>query len=98
MGMITKDQVIAMMETIFDPEIGVDIWSMGLIYSVDILDETSIHFLMTYTSPLCPAGPQLHQEIRDNMITLGFKNIAIDVTFDPPWKPSQVLKDALGLP
>ncbi len=95
--MPTKEQIIEILETIFDPEVGVDIWTMGLIYDITIVDEKNVKILMTFTSPMCPAGAQLKQEVTDNLRSLGFSAVEITITFEPPWKPSQALKEALGL-
>jgi len=95
--MVTKDQVIEMLETINDPELGVDIWTMGLIYDIDIRSDQEIFIRMTFTSPFCPAGEQIKDEVRDGLKLLQFERVNIDVTFDPPWQPSPALKTALGL-
>lgn len=97
MRMVTKDQVIEMLETINDPELGVDIWTMGLIYDIDIRSDQEIFIRMTFTSPFCPAGEQIKDEVRDGLKLLQFERVNIDVTFDPPWQPSPALKTALGL-
>lgn len=96
--MITKEQVIEMLETVLDPEVSLDIWTMGLIYNIDIINDKEIHLLMTYTTPLCPAGPALQQDVTDSMRQLGFERVEVEITFDPPWQPSAELKAALGLP
>ncbi len=96
--MATKEDVIQMLETVDDPEIGVDIWTMGLIYDIDIQNKDDIKITMTYTSPMCPLGEHIKEDIRESLKLLKFKNIDINVTFDPPWQPSEELKAALGLP
>ena len=96
--MFTKDQVIEYLETVIDPEVGIDIWTMGLIYNIDIKDEKTVHILMTFTTPMCPAGPQLQNEVQDTLRQLGFSAVEVEITFEPPWKPPQALRDALGLP
>lgn len=92
-----KNHVIEMLETVHDPELGIDVWTMGLIYDINIIDEKSIKILMTYTSPLCPLGEEIQEEIKKGMRQLGFKNIKIEVTFSPPWKPKPELRTALGI-
>jgi metal-sulfur cluster biosynthetic enzyme len=86
-----------MLETVIDPEVNVDIWTMGLIYNIDITDENSVRILMTLTSPLCPAGPYLRQQVTDAMHDAGFSAVEVELTFDPPWKPPQGLREALGI-
>ena len=95
--MVTKEHIIAMLETITDPEVGLDIHTMGLIYDIQIKSEKEIFILMTFTSPMCPVGEYLKQEISDSMKELGFSEIKIKVTFEPAWKPSAELREALGI-
>lgn len=95
--MQTKESVIQLLETIIDPELNIDIYTLGLIYDIDIQDDTTVHITMTYTTPMCPAGPYLQDQIRNEMINLGFEHIAIEVTFDPPWEMSKELKVMFGL-
>lgn len=95
--MATREQVIEMLETIIDPEVNMDIWTMGLIYDIDIKDDTHIRILMTLTTPACPVGPFLQQAVTDAMRDLGFSAVDVALTFDPPWTPPQTLRDALGI-
>lgn len=96
--MITKEQVIERLETIIDPEVGIDIHTMGLIYDIQIKSDKELYLLITYTTPMCPAGPTIQDEIRGDMRALGFEKIDIDLTFEPAWKPSKELREALGVP
>lgn len=95
--MITKEKIIAVLNTVKDPEVNLDIWTMGLIYNIDI-DKNNVKILMTYTTPFCPWGPQLNDEIitmlKDN---LGIKKVEIEVTFDPPYKMPEELRTMLGI-
>jgi metal-sulfur cluster biosynthetic enzyme len=95
--MPTREQVIEMLETIFDPEVNMDIWTMGLIYDIQIKNDKEIFILMTLTTPACPVGPFIQQEITDAVRSLGFSSVEIELTFDPPWTPPQALRDALGI-
>lgn len=95
--MVTKEQIIERLETIIDPEVSFDIWTMGLIYEITIVSEDHVHLLMTYTTPLCPAGPQMQAQITDEMRDLGFSKVEIELTFDPAWKMPEALKVMLGL-
>ena len=97
MPQITKQQITEMLETVVDPELGVDIWTMGLVYGVDIPKDKEVHITMTYTTPFCPYGEQLKEEVEDSMKILGFDKVLIDVTFDPPWAPPKELRDAMGV-
>ena len=95
--MITRDAIIAEFKTVFDPEINLDIWTMGIIYEINIKSDDEVHILMTYTTPMCPFGPQLNQQIKEKLHDLGVKTIDIELTFIPPWKPSEELRLMLGI-
>lgn len=95
--MITKEQLI---EEVFkeyvDPELGIDIWTLGLIYDIQMIDD-NIKILLTFTSPLCPYGPQMVGDLEELIKKKGAKEVKIEVTFDPPWKPSEELREMLGV-
>lgn len=94
---MTRERVIEELETIMDPEIGLDLWTLGLIYDIQFQDEEYIKIVMTYTTPLCPYGPILKQEIVDSLRELGFKAVDIEISFDPSWKPPENLRAMLGI-
>jgi len=95
--MITKEELI---EEVFkkyvDPELGIDIWTLGLIYKVD-LDGETVKILLTFTSPLCPYGPQMVEELKEMIINKRAREVEIEITFDPPWQPSEELKEMMGM-
>ncbi len=94
---ITKERVIEELETIYDPEINLDIYSLGLIRDIIITDDT-VDIAMTYTTVACPAGPLIQQEIRDSLVSIdGIKSVNIEVSFNPPWKPPANLREMMGL-
>lgn len=93
----TKEQITEMLETVIDPELGVDIWTMGLVYNVAMPKDKEVQITMTYTTPFCPYGEQLKEEVEDSMKILGFEKVTIDVTFDPPWTPPKELREAMGV-
>lgn len=94
---ISKDAIIAEFKTIFDPEINLDIWTVGLIYEINIINDNEAQIIMTYTTPMCPFGEQLKQHVVEKLTDLGFKTVHVDVTFNPPWKPSEDLRIMLGI-
>ena len=96
--MPTREQVIEAMKTVKDPEIQVDIWTLGLVYAIDIKDQKTIHVKMTLTTPFCPFGPQIMMDLKAKLMKLGFKDPNIELVFDPPWEPSDEVRDLLGLP
>ena len=90
-------KIIDTMKNIQDPELGVDIWSLGLIY--DIKENSNLDITMTFTSPMCPYGPQIVSELKSGLKEKGYQEekINIAVVFNPLWEPSEELKDALGI-
>jgi len=95
--MPTEKEIIELLETVLDPEIGIDIYTLGLIYKIEILSESSVHITMTYTTPMCPAGPIIQHEIRDALSNIGIESVQSEIVFDPPWKPSDELRTMLGI-
>lgn len=93
---LTKDGAISVLKECFDPEIQIDVWTLGLIYQLDVQNE-EVKIKMTFTSPACPYGPQLLGEIENKLKTAGAKRIEIELVFDPPWKPSQEVMDMMGI-
>ena len=95
--MVSREEVIEMLETVEDPEIGLDIWTMGLVYDIDIKNDDEVDITMTYTSPMCPLGEEIKEDVTQSLKLLKFKKVIIKVTFEPPWKPSEELRVALGV-
>ncbi len=95
--MISKEQVIEEIKKIMDPELGIDIWTLGLIYDIKIIDEKNVHILMTFTSPMCPAGGILISKVQEYLKDLGFEKVDVEVTFEPAWTPSVELGEMLGI-
>lgn len=94
--MIKESDVIEVFKTYEDPELGIDVWTLGLVYEYKIKGD-SVTVLLTYTSPFCPYGPQMVEDLRKMILERGAKKVKITVTFDPPWKPSEELKEVLGM-
>lgn len=94
---LTREQVIEVLKTVEDPELFLDIWFLGLIYNIDI-DEGRVIIDMTFTSPMCPAGPQLKHEVQTKVAALpGVKEAIVQITFNPPWEASEEVKGMLGM-
>jgi metal-sulfur cluster biosynthetic enzyme len=88
------------LKQIYDPEVGINIVDMGLIYSLDIADN-KVEITMTLTSPGCPAGPQILSQVDNQVKTLdGIEDVDIKVVWSPPWSPdmlSEEARDQLGI-
>jgi metal-sulfur cluster biosynthetic enzyme len=95
--MATREEIVETIKTILDPDILIDIYTLGLIYDMEVRDE-QLKVTMTFTSPACPAGPQLIEEIVEKTEKLeGIKKTEVEVTFSPPWEPSDELKAMMGI-
>jgi metal-sulfur cluster biosynthetic enzyme len=93
----TKEQIIEVLKTVEDPELFLDIWFLGLIYNIAI-DEGRVIIDMTFTSPMCPAGPQLKHEVQSKVAALsGVREAVVQITFQPPWEASEEVKGMLGM-
>ncbi|HBJ71034.1 MAG: DUF59 domain-containing protein [Bacteroidetes bacterium] len=80
------EQAVDVLRTIFDPEIPVDIYELGLIYDVQVSEDADIHILMTLTSPNCPVAETLPVEVQEKVRSLpDAKEVEVEITFDPPW-------------
>lgn len=92
-----RQAIIETLKTIEDPELFLDIWFLGLIYNIGI-DEGRVAIDMTFTSPMCPAGPQLKHEVQTKVGAVeGVKEVSVTITFSPPWEPSDEVKGLLGM-
>ena len=89
------EKVVKVLKTIYDPEIPVDIYELGLIYDVFLNEENDVKILMTLTSPNCPVAESLPQEVKDKVAEIkGVKSAEIEMTFDPPWTRDLMSEEA----
>ena len=85
------DEIIAALKTVFDPEIPVDIYELGLIYKVDLSDDFDARIEMTLTAPGCPVAGEMPIWVEQAVMKVdGIKSATADLTFDPPWDPSKL--------
>lgn len=94
---LTRSSAISALKNVIDPELNLDIWTLGLIYEISIDKSNKINIKMTFTSPMCPYGPTLVEGVKDSLKKKGFKNPNIDVVFNPVWQPSEEVKILLGV-
>ena len=95
MSTALRDQVIEVLKGIYDPEIPVNIYELGLIYEVTVDDETNVHVLMTLTSPMCPVAESLPPEVEEKVAAVdGVASARVEVTWDPPWDPEMMSEAA----
>lgn len=91
---LTDDIVIAL-KTVYDPEIPVDIYELGLIYKVDISDARTVAVEMTLTTPNCPAAAELPGMVESAVAAVpGISDVKVDITFDPPWDQGRMSEEA----
>ena len=89
------DALIAAFKTVFDPEIPVDIYELGLIYKVDIDDDRKVDIEMTLTAPGCPVAGDMPGWVETAARGVeGVKEVEVQLTFDPPWDPSRMSDEA----
>ncbi|MAF51297.1 MAG: hypothetical protein CMH64_04370 [Nanoarchaeota archaeon] len=93
---IGDTNVIEALKKIKDPEIDMDIWTLGLIYDMEV-EGSAVEVTMTFTSPMCPFGPQIVDNVKKGITDLGYEEPKVDVVFDPVWEPSEDVKEMLGV-
>ena len=89
------DQLIEKLKTVYDPEIPVDIYELGLIYKVDVSDEKDVAIDMTLTAPGCPVAGEMPGWVRDAVMEIpGLKSCNVELVFEPPWDASRMSDEA----
>lgn len=93
-SMSTRDQIIEQIKTVYDPEIPVNIYDLGLIYEVTV-EDANAHILMTLTAPACPAAEILPEEVTQKAGEVdGIEEVEVELTFDPPWDKDMMSEEA----
>ena len=88
-------ELIAALKTVYDPEIPVDIYELGLIYKVDVADNKDVTVDMTLTAPGCPVAGEMPNMVRDALLIVpGVGEVTVNMTFDPPWTPERMSEEA----
>jgi FeS assembly SUF system protein len=89
------EKIVTMIKTIFDPEIPVDIYELGLIYDVFVNQDTDVKVLMTLTSPNCPVAETLPMEVEEKIRSIEeVRNAEVEITFDPTWTQDMMSEEA----
>ncbi|WP_084506935.1 SUF system Fe-S cluster assembly protein [Geminicoccus roseus] len=89
------EQIVDVLKTIYDPEIPVNIYELGLIYKIDIEDGDRVIVSMTLTSPSCPVAESLPIEVENKISAVaGVTSCTVEITWDPPWHPSMMSEEA----
>ena len=89
------DKVVAMLQTVYDPELPVDIYSLGLVYKIDLDDDANLHIDMTLTAPNCPAADFIVDDARIKLESIeGVKSVEINIVFEPEWNQDMMSEEA----
>lgn len=89
------EKIVTVLKTIYDPEIPVDIYELGLIYDVFVNEDNEVKILMTLTSPNCPVAESLPAEVEERVKSLDMvKDAEVEITFDPPWSQDLMSEEA----
>jgi metal-sulfur cluster biosynthetic enzyme len=95
-----REEVIEVLKTVNDPELGIDIWHLGLVYAVDVNDDLDVRVEFTLTTMGCPIGPMLDEEIKGGTAYIeGIGEVTTEMVMYPPWTPEKMdplAKSALG--
>ena len=98
--MVSEELVTEALKEVYDPELHYNIVDLGLVYDVGVKDG-SVHILVTLTTPACPIGPMIIEQVQENLGLLpGVKDVDVEITFDPLWSPEMMSDEAradLGL-
>jgi FeS assembly SUF system protein len=91
----SQDAVLDAIATVYDPEIPVNIYELGLVYAVDIADDGAVKVEMTLTAPGCPSAQELPVQVRDAVLAVpGVTSAEVETVWDPPWDPSRMTDEA----
>jgi len=95
MSNVDESAVIEALHTVFDPEIPVDIYELGLIYDIDIGEDGTVGITMTLTAPACPVAGEMPAWVQRAVAAVdGVEDVKVDLVFDPPWDPSRMSEAA----
>src|SRR4051812_6763162 len=92
---VLTDKLIEKLKTVYDPEIPVDIYELGLIYKVDVSDDKDVVIDMTLTAPGCPVAGEMPEWVKEAVLQIdGVRSANVNLVFDPPWDPSRMSDEA----
>ena len=90
-----KEKILAVIKTIYDPEIPVDIYELGLIYEINTFPVNNVHVLMTLTSPSCPSAEAIPTEVEQKIKSIdGVNDVKVEITWDPPYSQDMMSEAA----
>ena len=90
-----QEKIVHVLKTVYDPEIPVNIYDLGLIYKIDVKDDNDVDIDMTFTAPSCPAADFILEDVRQKVDSLeGVKNAVVNLVFEPTWDQSMMTEEA----
>ena len=90
-----EERIVDVLKTVYDPEIPVDIWNLGMIYKIDVKDDGTVDMDMTFTAPSCPAADFILEDVRTKVEGVkGVKSANVNLVFEPAWDQSMMSDDA----
>ena len=90
-----EERIVDVLKTVYDPEIPVNIWDLGMIYKIDVLDDGNVNVDMTFTAPSCPAADFILEDVRSKIESVsGIKAANIELVFEPVWDQSMMSEEA----
>ena len=93
--LVLEDQIVKMLKTVYDPEIPVNIYDLGLIYGVDVDDDNRVVITMTLTAPACPAADFIMEDVQMKVESVnGVKSVDVNLVFDPQWDKDMMSEEA----
>lgn len=96
--MTLRKQAEKFLKSYLDPEIGLDIWTLGFVRKLEVDEgKRTARILMTLTSPMCPFGRTMAADIGKGLKKIGLRSVRVELSFDPPWEPSAEVRAMLGL-
>jgi metal-sulfur cluster biosynthetic enzyme len=98
---VTEKEIRTALRTVKDPELGLDLVVLGLVYGIDVAEDDSVHVTISLTSPGCPVAGQIVEDARAAVLGVpGVEKAEVELTFDPPWSPDRIsplIRSSLGI-
>lgn len=90
-----EERIVDVLKTVYDPEIPVDIWNLGMIYKIDVKDDGTVDIDMTFTAPSCPAADFILEDVRTKVESIeGVRSAVVNLVFEPAWDQSMMSEEA----
>ncbi|MDY6205242.1 MAG: iron-sulfur cluster assembly protein [Prevotella sp.] len=90
-----EERIVDVLKTVYDPEIPVDVWNLGMIYKIDVKDDSTVDLDMTLTAPNCPVADFIVEDVRTKVESVeGIKSVTVNLVFEPAWDRSMMSEEA----